>query len=106
MCAHQILDVIHNKITTHIQNMSQRSLVLLDDTRVPLTPLDDCWAEDGRVYVRFAGSNAPRSVGTLSNLSLTGYVRLKILASAPYEIPVESVVVTEKPLTEYFNVRT
>lgn len=71
--------------------------VLLEDERIPLTPLDECWAIDGCAYVRFAEmEGAPvRAVGRLADPTLAGHCRLQILAARPHSVPVEVVHQTD-----------
>ena len=79
-------------MSTNESNAYDRRLfVYLQDGRVPLTPLDDCWACDGRVYVQFAqmSDQTPRLVGVLSDPARTGDIKLKILACHPDTVPVE-----------------
>lgn len=70
--------------------MTRRTRISMQDTSVPLTPLDKCWAVDGRVYVEFAQSTLPtRVVGLLEDPSIAGKCELDILATAADRIPVE-----------------
>lgn len=67
----------------------RRTRIALDDQRVPLTPLDRCWAVDGRVYAKFADCVLkPRVIGRLEDATIAGYCKVEVIASDPYSVPV------------------
>lgn len=69
--------------------MSKRTHIILQDTSVPLTPLDECWSVDGRVYVKFVESSLPsRVVGRLEDPTLAGRYNIDIIATCLDRIPV------------------
>lgn len=74
-----------------------RAYIIIQDGRVPLTPLDECWSEDGHVYVRFAQSKNEDAVlvGTLSNPALVGRRNVTVIVPHPQEVLVD----VDGPLT-------
>lgn len=72
--------------------MTARAFVRMAHARVPLTPLDEAWSVDGRVYARFDGGTRFLPVGTMSNAEEIpdSIVRLTVVASgSPDRVPVK-----------------
>lgn len=57
-----------------------RVLVQADNHRIPITPDDDCWSVDGRVYVKFQELNDETLIGTVDgDIVLSGRKEMSIL---------------------------
>ena len=71
------------------KDMTRRTRISMQDTSVPLTPLDKCWAVDGRVYVEFLRDAADACGWAFRRSVDRGKCELDILATAADRIPVE-----------------
>ena len=68
----------------------RHTYILLEDDRIPLTPIDTCWALDGRVYVKFAqcALEETRLVGRLQDTTIAGRCKVDIAATHGHRVPV------------------
>ena len=74
--------------------MSSPLYIVIQNGNTPITPDDECWVDDGRVYVRFVDLDSPPCiVGTLSDPTIAGKHALRIMGCHPYEVRVE--IITE-----------
>jgi hypothetical protein len=63
--------------------------VTIEDSRIPITPLDKCFSNDGRVYVIFFETQLTRLIGTI-DANIPGLVPLRIVHGNFYEFTVDA----------------
>ena len=70
--------------------MESKSVLILGDVRIPVTPHDTAFSDDGHVYVTFDGTGITRHVGHLQDYELhPGCRKLRVVASGDgHRVPV------------------
>ena len=86
----RVIGCVKMKFLLRLKKKMRRTYILLEDSRIPLTPIDPCWAIDGRVYVKFAQcalEEETRLVGRLEDVTIAGRCQVDIAATHGHRVP-------------------